>query len=71
MTGVILVCLGCLLVVVCLALAYHRAPSVTSEVVLAFLMVLVGLFFLFAFFGDEGGLEPLWLVPTILLPPAR
>jgi hypothetical protein len=69
MTGVVLVCLGCLLLIAYLAFAYRKAPPVTLEVVVAFLMIIVGLFFLFAFFGDEGGIELLWLIPTILLLP--
>jgi hypothetical protein len=37
--------------------------------VLAFFLLLVGLFFLLASLGDEGGARPVWLIPTVILVP--
>lgn len=68
-SGVFLICLGCLLQVGFLALTYREGRGVAAEATMGFLCLLVGLFFLFALFGDEAGFQVQWLLPTVILLP--
>jgi hypothetical protein len=68
-SGVFLICLGCLLLVGFLAVTYREGPRAAAEATMGFLCLLVSMFFLFALFGDEAGFQVQWLLPTVILLP--
>jgi len=68
-SAVCLICLGCLLLIWFLALTYRQGRRVAAEATMGFLCLLVGVFFLFALYGDEVGFQVQWLLPTVIVLP--